>query len=284
MADFLDRYGDQLRRSRRRRRRRTARASLLAVAAPAAAAVAVIVATSNPDVERPAEPQQHPTGVSTQPQPTDTPTQQPPVGTWTPRVGRPNVGLDASSDRTSVSRTAIDALAVLRRPQTARDRRLAERRLRYFGGPIDGIQVDGVRALNTHYALVPVTKVGPNTGAGLCIAGSGGVGCSPIDRVPDNGVTSVSAGAKGTHYVGVVPDGIARVRFTPNGGHPLDATVHENFYELRIPATSLPGRVPPPKGWKGPTGQDGKIEAPPRPAQGTLEWLDASGKTVARRP
>jgi hypothetical protein len=280
MADFLDRYGEQLRRARQRRRRRTVRASMLAVAAPVAAAL-VIFSLPEPDVERPAVPQQAP--IST-PTPTPTPTSPPATGTWTPPVGRPEKGLEASIDRTPVSPVVTDVLAVLRRPQTERDRRVGKPRLRSFGGGGggDGIQVEGVRALSANAVLVPVQQFGARggKGAGLCIAGSGAVGCAPIETVPKHGVSFVSAGAKETRYAGVVPDGVVTVRFTPTGGSPVETLVRENFYDLRVPTTGPPERIPPPPGWKGRTGEDGKVEAPPMPTQGRLEWLDANGNVV----
>ena len=116
---------------------------------PAVAAVAVFMATSSPsDTERPAAS-------------TATATTQPPVGTWTPAVGWPEKNMPMSIDRTPVSPTATKVLAVLRRPQTDRDRRLAGPRLRYVGPPGEGLQVDGVRALNARYALVPLNGTGP---------------------------------------------------------------------------------------------------------------------------
>ncbi|MDA0169718.1 hypothetical protein OJ998_11540 [Solirubrobacter taibaiensis] len=247
MTDFLDRYGLQLREARLRRRRRAVRVSLLAVASPAVAAIAVVMTTSSPDIERPATP-------------TATATAPPPVGTWTPKVGRPDKGMPMSIDRTPVSPTATKVLAVLRRPQTDRDRRLAGPRLRYVGPPGEGVQVDGVRALNARYALVPVKRLGTLPGPGLCILGSGGGGCAPVSTVSRKGVSSLSAGAKGTHYFGVVPDGVARVRFRPQVGQPVETVVRENFYELRFPATG-PGLMP---------------------AQGKLEWIDGNGNLMPR--
>lgn len=260
MADFLDRYGLQLRHARQRRRRRAVRVSLLAVASPAVVAVAVVLGMSSPDVERPATP---------------TATATPTPGTWTPAVGRPDKGIPARIDRTPVSPVATDVLAVLRRPQTDRDRRLAAPRLRYVGPPTEDVQVDGVRALNARYALVPMAR-GPR----LCVIGSGGSACSPVDMVPRHGIASISAGKQGTTYVGVVPDGVARVRFTPEAGQPVEVVVRENFYELRIRTTAPPGRVSPPAGWNGPKGKDGKIEGPPMPAYGKLEWIDGNGNPM----
>ena len=259
MADFLDRYGEQLQRARRRRRRRAARVSLLAVAAPVAAALVIFLAPSERDIERPAAP---------------------PTSTWTPKVGRPKVGLPATIDRTPVSRDASDVLAILRRPQTARDRKLAAPRLRHAGGAVDGVQVDGVRALNPRYALVPVTEMGDRAGPALCVMGSGGAACAPVASVREHGVTMISGGHGETRYVGVVPDGVAAVRFTPDGGRPVVVAVRENFYELRISISAPPGRVNPPKGFTGPVGKDGRIVGPPMPAQGKLEWLDAGGNVI----
>jgi hypothetical protein len=76
----------------------------------------------------------------------------------------------------------------------------------------------------------------------------------------------------------VVPDRVARVRFTPAGAAPVEVEVHENFYELRTPEHSPAGRVNAPPGVK--TGADGKIAGPGRPAPGRLEWLDASGRVI----
>ena len=225
MTDFLDRYGLQLRAARRRRRRRVVRVSLLAVASPAVAAVAVFMATSSPsDTERPAAS-------------TATATTQPPVGTWTPAVGWPEKNMPMSIDRTPVSPTATKVLAVLRRPQTDRDRRLAGPRLRYVGPPGEGLQVDGVRALNARYALVPLKRHGTLPGPAVCILGSRGGGCSPVSQVALHGVASLTAGEKWTRRFGIVPDGVTRVRFTPRTGQPVETVVRENFYELRIPAT-----------------------------------------------
>ena len=248
MTDFLDRYGLQLRAARRRRRRRAVRVSLLAVASPAVAAVAVVLATSSPDVERPATP-------------TATATTPPPVGTWTPEVGRPDKGMPMSIDRTPVSPTATKVLAVLRRPQTDRDRRLAGPRLRYVGPPGEGLQVDGVRALNARYALVPLKRHGTLPGPAVCILGSRGGGCSPVSQVARHGVASLTAGEQWTRRFGIVPDGVTRVRFTPRTGRPVETVVRENFYELRIPAPG-PGLLP---------------------AQGTLEWIDGKGNATPQR-
>ena len=245
MADFLDRYGEQLRLARRPRRRRTFRRGALAslvIIAVAAPAVAVV---------------------------------QP----WTPPLGRPEHDLNATIDRAPVDPQAVEQLAILRRPQTARDRELAAPRLRHAGGIVQGVQVDDVRAFNEHYALVPITKLddpgGPDAGPMLCLMGGGGAACGPIDTLAKQGVTLLRGGKDGTRYTGIVPDGVARVRFTPEGGEPAEVAVTDNFYDLHVPQLSEGGPVNPPPGWKG-----GEIPPPPMPAHGRLEWLDANGTFV----
>ena len=157
-----------------------------------------------------------------------------------------------SIDRTPVSPTATKVLAVLRRPQTDRDRRLAGPRLRYVGPPGEGLQVDGVRALNARYALVPLKRHGTLPGPAalhprqprrrlLARQQSG----PPRRRQPHRRQEGDDAASA------IVPDGVTRVRFTPETGQPVETVVRENFYELRIPATG-PGMLP---------------------AQGTLEWI-----------
>jgi hypothetical protein len=278
MTDFLDRYGEQLARARGRRRRRVGRAVLLAIAVPAVVAVVLLVARPTPDIEHPA---QAPVA-SPVPTATPAPTEPAAAGTWTPTLGRPKLDITASIDHTPVAQPVVDALGVLRRPQSDRDRELAGPKLSHAGNGVDGIQVDGVRALDENYALVPVMTFAsdPGVGAGICLMGGGGSVCAPIDSVPKHGVTSISGGKTGTRYVGIVPDGIFRVRFIPERGPPIEAPVIQNFYELRYDATAPTTRIAPPKGYNGPVGDDGKIDGPPMPARGTLEWLDASGSIV----
>jgi hypothetical protein len=221
MADFLDRYGDQLRFARvpTRRRSRAPAIGLLVILAVAAPAVAVV---------------------------------QP----WNPTLGPSKFGGDVVIDRSPVDRSATEVLAILRRPQTAHDREVATPLLRYAGGTIDNVQVDSIRALSEHYALIPHASV-RRSGAMLCVVGGGGAVCSPADGVAEHGVISISD----TRVVGVVPDGVARVRFTPDGGKPVRASVRGNFFALRIPGHRPTNVITPPRG-------------------GRLEWLDADGEVV----
>lgn len=285
MADFLERYAGQLHRAQlRRRRRRVTRATFLAVVTPAVIAVAVVVGSEPDEVERPALRRLAPV---TQVTPVPTPSSPPAVGTWTPPVGRPEKGLKAKIDRAPLPQAVLDAFAVLRRPQTERDRNLVKPRLRYFGGQGggNGLQVDAARALTKNFVLVPVQSFGfrKDAGPALCLAGSGGVSCTPIDSVAANGVSFSMGGKRLSAWIGVVPDTVATVRFTPETGRAVEYAVRDNFYEIRIHTNTSPGRVDPPPGWKGPKGKDGKIDGPPMPVNGKLEWLAADGKVVEQR-
>jgi hypothetical protein len=247
MPDFLERYGEQLQLARRRVDRRRSRIlrrgtiASLAIVAIAAPAVAVM---------------------------------QP----WNPRLGRPRIDGPVSVSRAPVPTSASEALAVLRRPQTARDRRLAAPHLRDATREMVGVQVDGIRAVSPDYALVPIKGMRTPTetlGPMLCLLGGGGSACNSAGDVARSGVILVSAGfAHGTRFVGIVPDGVARVRFTPAGAAPAAVTVHDNFYELRVPQLGRGVRVTPPKGYSG------SIPSPPEPAHGRLDWLDAAGAVI----
>ena len=205
------------------------------------------------------------------------PTEPAAVGPWSPTLGRPELGITASIDHTPVAQPVVGALAVLRRPQSDRDRELAGPKLRYVGQGVDGVQIEGVRALSRNYALVPVKQFGD--GPGICLMGAGGSECAPVGTVPEHGVTGSAAGQDGTHFVGIVPDGIVRVRFTPTEGQAVEVVVYDNFYDLRYDAVAS-SRADPPSDWRGQVGDDGKIAGAPLPAQGRLEWLNATGKIV----
>ena len=73
-----------------------------------------------------------------------------------------------------------------------------------------------------------------------------------------------------------MPDGVAKVRFTPVNGQPVETDVTSNFYDLYVDQTSTsPVPVTPPPGYTGPP-----ISAAPGLAKGQLEWLDSSGNVV----
>jgi hypothetical protein len=188
-------------------------------------------------------------------------------------VAGPTVALTAP-DRTPREAT----FSVLQRPQTEADRRAAEGRVARGARDIDEA---GIRAVGDGYVLMPVGSMeGAPDEPYLCLSGGGGGGCTPADRAGEVGVTVFSGDAKGSRHVGVVPDGVARVRFVPEIGTPTQVDVTGNFYNLYVPGDQLTRRIPPPAGWQGPRGEDGLIASHPVPAPGRLDWLDAQGRVV----
>lgn len=255
MPDFLDRYGDQLRaaqlrphrslRSRVPPARRTLLISLgvLAIAAPAVAVV------------RP----------------------------WDPTLGRPGVD-DGSATKTSAPapEAARDVMAVLRRPQTADDRAKAAPLLRTVDAQFTGVQTDSIRALRDGWALVPTASVATGSGRSLeealCITDGEGPVCGSASAVRARGVSMTAASATATTVVGLVPDGVARVRFTPVKGRATTVEASSNFFSLSVPQTKPREMIAAPKdeSWTGPA----MIEGPPMPVAGSLEWLAADGSVV----
>ena len=93
--------------------------------------------------------------------------------------------------------------------------------------------------------------------------------------IKGGGLSTIIAGPDGSEFAGLVPDGVAKVRFTPSTGQPVEADVSSNFYDLHVDQTSASVRVTPPSGYTGPP-----ISAPPTPANGRIEWLDSSGTVI----
>jgi hypothetical protein len=259
MPDFLDRFGEQLRvaqesaapitsrtppgpkgPSRNARRGLLLGLGLLAIAAPAAAIV------------------------------------QP----WNPTLGRPGIDPPVARDNAPVSADATGALAVLRRPQSAEDRATAAPLLRTVANQVDGAQVDAIRALATDWALVPVKDVATGNGAvehdQLCITNGDSIACGPAATVRLNGVGLSQATPNRTILSGLVPDGVARVRFTPSRGAPVEVAASSNFYSLTIAEVGSAGMVKAPEGSNGPA----MIPGPPLPIGGRIEWLDSKAQVV----
>jgi hypothetical protein len=103
------------------------------------------------------------------------------------------------------------------------------------------------------------------------------IACGDATMVASVGITLLTAQAKiGTTVSGLVPDGVARVRFTPTDGPPRTADVTQNFYTITIARTAPSSRIKAPRGYKrGPT-----IPGPTQPLSGAAEWLDADGRVI----
>jgi hypothetical protein len=256
MPDFLDRYGAQLHAAQSRSAalgpRRTPRTVARRRAALIALAVLVLAA---------------PALALTRP--------------WDPVLGRPDI--DGGTPSTSAAPLVVsvrDSLAVLRREQTEQDRRLAEPLLRALNPRTEGVQLEGVRALRDGYALIPVKRVeiAPNRHIddAICLSDGASLGCHPAQSVPETGVVMLSTTETQTRIWGVVPDGVARVRFEPEGHAPVETTVEANFFGLSVDALEPARRVPAPPGYPGPS----MIPGPPTPVSGVVRWLDEHGRVV----
>ena len=210
------------------------------------------------------------------------------TGLWSPQIGD-------GSDTPSIARDAppqaqLDALGVLRRPQTAADRgENSEYTLRFFGY-LRGVRLDYVRLLGTEaggagYVLVPAASEGASDAARLrelkaqhdgrvapvpskdplCLfardpgGGGGGVKCASLQQVLDGRavIGRSPAGGPLTQF-GLVADNVAQVRAGDGATAPV-VDVRDNFFEITRPIAK--GSEPP-----------------------ALYFLDSDGHEIMRTP
>jgi hypothetical protein len=80
-------------------------------------------------------------------------------------------------------------------------------------------------------------------------SGSGNFACSQLARVRREGtfIASVPSGAPGASkfrtVVGLVPDGVTRVRIYASGGRPISVKVSENVFALRDEGRAFPESI-----------------------------------------
>jgi hypothetical protein len=261
MSDFLDRLGDQLGHAHHQRTPLAAssspdtqgrgrfgrRAVLIPVAILALAAPAVAI-----------------------------------VSRWNPALERDGIDSPVATDSAPVSRAAIDALAPLRREQTADDRRIAAPLIKAIGigNQVDRVQTEAIRAVSSEWALVPAMEVRSGVDAisteQLCLTNGETVGCTSVESFTKNGLGVLSASKTRTMLAGLVPDGVDRVRFAPKTGDAAEATIQGNFFSLSVPQTGPSAPIKAPPGYAGPD----TIPGPPMPVAGTLQWVDSDGNVV----
>jgi hypothetical protein len=169
-------------------------------------------------------------------------------------------------------------LAPLRRPQSDADRGVAtQRAANAFGSDVSGVNLDGVRVLDSQggLVLVPVERYGLNLeraaranpalpapdparfSNAVCLYepgsdGSGGRPCYTAATI----LGGTALGSQAGVVTGLVPDGVAQVRLIAGaGGAAAVANVRENVFVAGPPASEAPAAV---------------------------EWLDARGQTIRR--
>lgn len=260
MPDFFDRFGDQLYAAQlvtspAERRGRFARLLRRKSAIFGAVAVAVAVPGAALAITQP----------------------------WQPQLSRPGVDKPVQTDASPVADEASGAFAVLRRSQTASDRASAAPLVQAIGmgNQVDRVQTEGIRMVAPGWAVVPakVAQTAPSDVAArdqLCLTDGDDVGCTNAQTATSNGVGILTASMDATHLTGLVPDGVASVRFTPDSGPAVEATTTNGFFELTVPSSRTMPAVKAPAGYDGPA----TVPGPPAPAAGTLTWLDSSGRAI----
>lgn len=204
---------------------------------------------------------------------------------WNPDTSRPGNDEPVSRSMEPVGAQATEVLGVLRRDQTAEDRNAGPQlKAVGMGNQADGIKLDAVRALPHGWALAPVdeVQVGPSKVARdqLCITNGSETGCSPASGAAAHGTAMSKVENRKSVFVGVVPDGVVRVRFVGLHGGRGEASVESNFYLLTVDTLAPPIMVAPPPESRDRT----PIPGPQTPAPGDIQWLDETGAIVGPTP
>jgi hypothetical protein len=213
---------------------------------------------------------------------------------WEPILGKPSADGQAPRVATdTIPADQLQMLSVLRRDQTDQDHSAATLGLLEPLAPTtDGVRLQGIRLLSAGdgdpaVALIPVAQLFkrfPNEGGGLlardalCLTDASNVVCATSDQVKAGGLT----GFEGNYVYGLVPDGVATVRFDYADGSSVRLPVHDDYYGAKVAA--LP-TIP-----QSDTShltlmlqRDPATDTTPRTAA-TMTWLDAQGHEVLRVP
>jgi hypothetical protein len=199
---------------------------------------------------------------------------------WSPVLGRPDVDGHIAVSSAPGGAPASSQLAILRRGQTDADRAQAAPLLRTLNERTQGVQLAGVRALGGGWALVPVATVQAGTRSAianaLCLTDGEAIVCQPGIGVAQDGVRVAVADDRGTRVIGVVPDGVAVVRFAGVDGTEATVPVRANAFSFEVPTTGPASTIDAPDGYE----HGASVPSPPLPATGEITWLDAAGAVV----
>jgi hypothetical protein len=180
------------------------------------------------------------------------------VAIWTPLLGNQQYGYNPGASTSAPPQDELNALAVLRRPQTDADRgALTQAALTYINDYTSGVRTAYVRLLATvdgvAYVLVPVEQRDGGTAPGavttppienaLCLYAINSVGpveivggCWSLAEVVSGHAVDVLAG----QFVGLAPDGAATATTAFISGPPQSAPVDQNFFDIPLPSGSIP--------------------------------------------
>lgn len=216
---------------------------------------------------------------------------------WEPILGDPssdNTPAGVSSSRPPAEQSAL--LEVLARPQGEADRGpIAQELLREVGAEYKGVRLSSVRLLRSadghHALLVPAVEHGQSAKSGryevkddLCVHHGAGLGagsfCGSVEQIRSGDFIGASAeisGGRITQYdfLGLVPNGVAKVVLSFPSGERLSSEVRDNFFWVSAAPTEERG-VPEHPG--GPA-----LGPAPRkliPATPEVQWYDAAGDRI----
>jgi hypothetical protein len=180
------------------------------------------------------------------------------VAIWTPLLGNQQYGYNPGASTSAPPQDELNALAVLRRPQTDADRgALSQAALTYVNDYTTGVRTAYVRLLATvgdeAFVLVPVQQRVGGTAPGavstppienaLCVYAINSEGPADIR----SGCWSLADVVNGRahfavegEFVGLAPDGAATATTTFGTGSSLSAPVVQNFFAISLPAASGP--------------------------------------------
>lgn len=195
------------------------------------------------------------------------------VAIWTPLLGNPQYGYNPGVSTSPPPQDELDALAVLRRPQTDADRgALTQAALTYINNYTTGVRTAYVRLLASgdgeSFVLVPVEErkaTAPTGGAPGTSTPLANALCLYASEPSENDVSvfcwslaEIQAGEAEAVFinqlVGLAPDGASTATLGAIGGTAPSAPVQDNFFDIAFPSSGTPPLLKPAVTFSGTTG------------------------------
>jgi hypothetical protein len=171
---------------------------------------------------------------------------------WQPQLGQDFQGHPTAS-ASEVPAAQLALLGVLRRPQTDSDRGMEGRyAASWLGTSFRGVRTNSIRVLTNGAVLISAER-GPSGDDSLCLflrdTEAGGMSCFTTDqlrrglaaliRIPAPAQPGASPGSLPARVTGIVPDGVAAVRFGTT-----TVQVEDNAYDARLEPGVTPRGTP----------------------------------------